>query len=202
MSLSERLHTVGRPLVEEQLAHPTVAGIASGDLDERVFASWLEQDYLYLLDYVRVFARLAWQAPPAHLESLVDLAHSTLHEELELHRSLSAEFGADLDGAVKGPACAAYTSWMLESAADYGEGLAAVYPCMWGYSSLGAELAGAAPADPRYRRWIETYSDPGFAESARHVARMLDGTDVDPDRAEELFLQGMRYEVDFWTVPG
>ncbi|KIH98982.1 transcriptional regulator [Streptomonospora alba] len=202
MSLSERLHTAGRPLVEEQLAHPTVAGIASGDLDERVFASWLEQDYLYLLDYVRVFARLAWQAPPAHLASLVDLAHATLHEELELHRSLSAEFGADLGGAVKGPACAAYTSWLLESAADYGEGLAAVYPCMWGYSSLGAELAGAAPPDARYRRWIETYSDPDFAELTRHVARMLDEADVDPERAEELFLQGMRYEVDFWTVPG
>nr|WP_255430282.1 TenA family protein [Streptomonospora sp. PA3] len=201
--MSERLHTAGRPLVEEQLAHPTVAGIASGDLDERVFASWLEQDYLYLRDYVRVFARLAWQAPSAHLESLVDLAHSTLHEELRLHRSLSAEFGADLDGAVKGPVCEAYTSWLLEAAADYGEGLAAVYPCMWGYSSLGAELArGPQPADPRFRRWIETYSDPGFADLTRHVARMLDETPVDPDRALDLFLRGMRYEVDFWTVPG
>ncbi|QBI51902.1 TenA family protein [Streptomonospora litoralis] len=202
MSLSERLHTVGRPLVDEQLAHPTVAGIAGGDLDERTFASWLEQDYLYLLDYVRVFARLAWQAPPAHLESLIDLAHSTLHEELELHRSLSAEFGADLDGASKGPVCRAYTSWLIAAAADYGEGLAAVYPCMWGYSTLGAELAErAAAAGPRYRRWIETYSDPGFAELTRHVAGMLEESGVDPERAEELFLQGMRFEVDFWTVP-
>jgi thiaminase/transcriptional activator TenA len=91
MSLAAHLEELGRPLVEEQLKHPTVAGIARGDLDEAVFRSWLEQDYLYLLDYVRVFSRLAWQAPAAHLGDLVDLAHETYHEEMELHRSLSAE---------------------------------------------------------------------------------------------------------------
>jgi thiaminase/transcriptional activator TenA len=200
--LSERLHAAGRPLVDAQLAHPTVAGISRGDLPERVFRSWLEQDHLYLLDYVRVFARLAWQAPPHHLGTLVDLAHSTLHEELALHRSLAAEFGADLEGAAKGPACAAYTAWLLESAADYADGLAAMYPCMWGYSTLGRELAARpAPADPRYRRWIETYADPGFVELTEVFARMIDEAGPAPDRAEELFVQGMRHEVAFWSVP-
>ncbi|WP_046469183.1 TenA family protein [Allosalinactinospora lopnorensis] len=201
MGLSERLHAIGRPLIEEQLRHPTVAGIARGDLDERVFRAWLEQDYLYLLDYIRVFARLAWQAPQEHLADLVDLAHSTLHDELDLHRSLAGEFQADLDGAVKGPECAAYTSWLLESAADYGDGLAALYPCMWGYSTLGQELAEHAPADPRYRRWIEVYADPGFAELTRRCAQMLDEAGPAPERAEELFLQGMRHEIAFWDVP-
>src|SRR6478609_2555865 len=113
MSISAELHAIGRPLVEAQLAHPTVAGIAEGDLPEPVFRSWLEQDYLFLLDYVRVFARLAWQAPASHLGDLVDLAHATYHEELSLHRSLAAEFGADLDGATKGAPCAAYIAFLL-----------------------------------------------------------------------------------------
>lgn len=202
VKLSEHLHDAGWPLLREQLAHPTVAGIASGELDESVFRSWLEQDYLYLRDYVRVFSRLAWQAPEHHVGELVDLAHSTLHEELELHRSLAAEFGADLEGAVKGPACVAYTSWLLDAAADYGEGLAAMYPCMWGYSTLGAELAECSPPDPRYRRWIATYADAGFAELTRQCARMLDEAGPPAERAQELFLQGMRHELAFWTVPG
>ncbi len=63
MRISERLEKLGRPIVEEQLRHPTVLGIARGDLDEAVFRSWLEQDHLFLLSYVRVFSRLAWQAP-------------------------------------------------------------------------------------------------------------------------------------------
>ncbi|GAA5047195.1 thiaminase/transcriptional activator TenA [Thermocatellispora tengchongensis] len=201
MRLSEELHAIGRPLLGAQLAHPTVAGIARGDLPEAVFRSWLEQDYLFLLDYVRVFARLAWQAPDAHLGDLVDLAHATLHEELDLHRSLSAEFGADLEGAKKGPACAAYTEFLLTAAADYGEGLAALYPCMWGYSTLGGILMEAPPNEPRYRRWVDTYADPGFAALAARIGEMIDEAAPDPDRAKSLFRSGMAHELAFWDVP-
>ncbi|WP_330253382.1 transcriptional regulator [Nocardia sp. NBC_00565] len=201
ITLTTHLAELGFPLVESQLSHPTVAGIATGDLPEPVFRSWLEQDYLFLLDYVRVFARLAWQAPAAHLGDLVDLAHATYHEELSLHRSLAAEFGADLDGATKGAPCAAYTAFLLESAASYADGLAALYPCMWGYSTLGTILAENPPAEPRYRRWVDTYADPGFAALTRRYGQMLDEAGGDPARAEQLFLQGMRHEYDFWDVP-
>ncbi|WP_327586639.1 TenA family protein [Nonomuraea sp. NBC_00507] len=201
MTMSETLHAVGRPLLQAQLEHPTVAGIARGDLAEPVFRSWLEQDYLFLLDYVRVFSRLAWQAPDAHLGDLVDLAHTTYHDELSLHRSLSAEFGADLDGAVKGLACAAYTAFLLDSAASYGEGLAALYPCMWGYSSLGRILAENPPAEPRYRAWVDTYADPEFAALTVRIAQMIDEADPDPARAEVLFREGMAHELAFWDVP-
>lgn len=201
MSLARELEELGRPLVEEQLRHPTVAGIARGDLDERVFRSWLEQDYLFLHDYVRVFARLAWRAPDGHLGDLVELAHSTFFEELSLHRALAAEFGADLGRAVKGPACAAYTSFLLEAAASYGEGLAALYPCMWGYSTLGRMLAENPPEEPRYRRWVDTYADPGFLTLTRRVAVMIDEAAPDPVRARGLFLEGMRHELAFWDVP-
>ncbi|MEU6788230.1 TenA family protein [Nonomuraea angiospora] len=201
MTVSEKLHAVGRPLLRAQLEHPTVAGIARGDLPEAVFRSWLEQDYLFLLDYVRVFARLAWQAPDGHLGDLVDLAHTTYHDELSLHRSLSAGFGADLEGAVKGPACAAYTAFLLESAASYGEGLAALYPCMWGYSSLGQILAEKSPAESKYRAWVDTYADPAFAALTARIGRMIDEAAPDPARAEELFAEGMAHELAFWSVP-
>ncbi|MFI7105439.1 TenA family protein [Nonomuraea sp. NPDC050227] len=201
MSISERLHAIGRPLLQAQLDHPTVAGIGRGDLPEPVFRSWLEQDYLYLLDYVRVFSRLAWQAPDGHLGDLVDLAYATYHDELRLHRSLSAEFGADLDNAVKGPACVAYTAFLLEAAGSYGEGLAALYPCMWGYSSLGKILAENPPAEPRYRAWVDTYADPAFAALTVRIGQMIDEADPDPVRAEALFAEGMAHELAFWDVP-
>jgi thiaminase/transcriptional activator TenA len=198
-SLSATLIAKGRPRLDAQLAHPTVRGIAAGDLDPAVFRSWLEQDYLFLLDYVRVFCRLAWQAPDAHVGDLVDLAHATLHDELTLHRSLAEPFGADLDGARKGPACAAYTAFLLDAAADYGIGLAALLPCMWGYSTLGRLLP--LPDDPRYRRWVETYADPGFAALADRCAHMLDEAAPDPAAAERAFLDAMDHELAFWDVP-
>jgi len=202
--LSQRLTERGLPSVRAQAAHPTVAGIARGDLDPAVFRSWLEQDYLFLLDYVRVFARLAWQAPDGHLGDLVDLAHSTWHEELALHRSLAAEFDADLFGAVAGPATAAYTGFLLDTAADYGRGLAALLPCIWGYSTLGRMLAEHPPAEQRYARWVGTYADPGFAALAARCAQMLDEAHaeglVDEQSATDAFDEAMQHEVAFWDV--
>lgn len=200
MSLSARLQEMGRPLLAAQLEHPTVAGIGAGDLDPAVFRGWLEQDYLYLLDYTRVFARLAWQAPDGHLGDLVDLAHATYREELDLHRTLSEPFGAQFDSAVKSPQCEAYTGFLLDAAADYGRGLAALLPCTWGYSQLGKALAADPPADPRYRRWVDTYADPGFAALAERCAAMLDEAAPDEAVAEEAFMTAMRHELAFWDA--
>ncbi len=205
VSLSDRLAERGMPSVLVQLEHPTVAGIGRGDLDPAVFRSWLEQDHLFLLDYVRVFSRLAWQAPDQHVGDLVDLAHSTWHEELTLHRELAAGFDADLAGAVKGPATTAYTAFLLHAAADYGRGLAALLPCMWGYSTLGQLLAKDPPAEPRYARWVGTYADPGFAELARRCAAMLDEAHgaglVDEPTATAAFDEALGHELAFWDVP-
>jgi len=204
-TLSRTLTERGMPGVHAQLVHPTVAGIARGDLDPEAFRSWLEQDYLFLLDYVRVFSRLAWQAPDQHLGDLVDLAHSTWHEELSLHRGLAADFGADLIGAVKGEPCRAYTAFLLDAAADYGRGLAALLPCMWGYSTLGRLLAERPPAEPRYAKWIATYADSGFAALADRSARMLDDAHaegrVDEPTATAAFDEALGHELRFWDVP-
>jgi hypothetical protein len=87
---------------------------------------------------VRLFALAAARAPDTDtLGRLVDLAHATFHQELSLHRGYAAEFGlgeADLDRAEKSPTCAAYTDFLLRTAAtaDFAEVLAGLLPCMWG----------------------------------------------------------------------
>jgi thiaminase (transcriptional activator TenA) len=210
--LSQHLFALGRPNLERQLAHPTVRGIATGDLDPTRFRSWLVQDYLFLLDYVRLFALAAARAPNTDtLGRLVDLAHSTFHEELSLHRAYAAEFGlaeVDLDQAEKSPTCAAYTDFLLRTAAtaEFAEVLAALLPCMWGYAELGRALAATGlPAEPRYRRWIQTYADPGFAALAAWCADLLDRTAEGLPAArlaacERAFLTSLRHELAFWDA--
>ena len=202
MTLSEDLIAGAGPQLERQLAHPTVQGIANGDLDDAVMRSWLEQDYLFLLDYVRVFSALAAKAPAHHLGDLVDLAHATFHDELDLHRALAAEFGADLDNAKPGSACTAYTAFLIEAASGpYAEGLAALLPCMWGYATL-VQLMGT-PVEPRYRRWLDTYRDPAFAALAQRCAEMLDevANDIDLETAQRFFHAALGHELAFWDVP-
>ena len=210
--LSQRLFALGRPNLERQLAHPTVRGIAAGDLEPVRFRAWLVQDYLFLLDYVRLFALAAARAPDTDtLGRLVDLAHATFHEELSLHRAYAAEFGlaqADLDRAEKSPQCAAYTDFLLRTAAtgEFAEIVAALLPCMWGYSELGRAMAARGlPAEPRYRHWIETYADQGFAELASWCAGLLDRATEGLGRArldacERAFVTALEHEIAFRDV--
>jgi thiaminase (transcriptional activator TenA) len=211
-SFSQRLLEIGRPYVQRQLDHPTVRGIADGTLDERRFRAWLAQDYLFLLEYARLFALAAARAPDAAtLRRLVDLAHSTLHDELSLHRSYAARFGlteAELEGTAKSRTCAAYTDFLLRTAAlgEYAEIVAALLPCMWGYSELGRAMAERGlPEEPRYRQWVETYADPDFADLAAWCADLLDqATDglgkAQLDACERAFVTGLEHELAFWDV--
>jgi thiaminase (transcriptional activator TenA) len=115
--LSQRLFALGQPNLERQLAHPTVRGIANGDLDQTRFRSWLVQDYLFLLDYVRLFALAAARAPDTDtLGRLVDLAHATFHEELSLHRAGYSELGRSM-AATGLPTEPRYRRW-IETYAD------------------------------------------------------------------------------------
>jgi thiaminase/transcriptional activator TenA len=104
--------------------------------------------------------------------------------------------------------CAAYTDFLLRTAAtgEFAEVLAALLPCMWGYSELGRALAAAGlPAEPRYRRWVETYADPEFAALAAWCAGLLDrAADGLPAArlaaCERAFLTSLRHELAFWDV--
>ena len=104
-----------------------------------------------------------------------------------------------------GPACLAYTAFLLDAASDYGRGLAALLPCMWGYSTLGRLLAERPPADPRYAQWVATYADPEFAALAARCGEMVDDAHaaglLDEPTAVAAFDQGMRHELAFWDVP-
>jgi thiaminase/transcriptional activator TenA len=211
-STSERLRRLAEPVWAAQLAHPFVRGIGDGTLDPATFGMWLCQDYLYLIDYSRVFAFAAARAPDlTTMQAFARLLNETLTQEMELHRSYVAEFGItaeELERTEKAPTTQGYTDFLLRVAAtgDYAELLGALLPCIWGYSWLGQELAAAGlPDDERYARWITLYSSPEFAELAAWCRRLLDDacaglSPAGMRRVEEAFLISSRYELAFWEM--
>lgn len=212
MSFSLALRTAANTVWQAQMDHPFVRGIGDGTLGTDRFAFWLEQDYIYLIEYCRVLAYAAVRAPG--LESMTRFAallQETITTEMSLHRSYVAEFGiteTDLETAVMHPTTRGYTDFLLRTAAtgDYAELLGALLPCMWGYSNLGQTLKRAGlPAEPRYARWIEMYASPEFADLAAWCRQELDRVcgQLPPSmagRVEEAFLTSCRYELDFWEM--
>lgn len=211
-AFSAHLHTLARPIWEAQHEHPLVTGIGDGTLPAEVFGYWLRQDYLYLIDYARLFAAGVLRAPDlATMTTMAELVHAILHMEMDLHRSYVAEFGitaADLEREAKAPTCQGYTDFLLRTATtgDFAELLAALLPCLWGYAEVGQRLAERGlPADERYARWITMYASDEFdalGEWCRTlVDRVAENADAEArERMEQAFITSSRYELAFWEM--
>lgn len=209
---TDYLHALAEPVWRAQHQHPFVRGIGDGSLDLERFRHWVRQDYLYLIEYCRLFGLAAARSPDlATITRFADLLQATARVEMDLHRAYAAEFGisaAELEAEPLSPTTRAYTDFLLRMAAigDFGELVAALLPCMWGFSEIGQALkANGLPAEPRYAKWIEMYADPEFVtltEWCRGLLdRIADGAGDDARRRmAEAFLTSSRYEYLFWQM--
>jgi thiaminase/transcriptional activator TenA len=209
---TDHLRRLADPIWEAQHAHPFVRGIGDGTLDLKRFAFWVRQDYLFLIEYSRLFGLAAARAPDLEtMGRFADLLQATLRTEMDLHRGYAAQFGIsveELEREESGPTTRGYTDFLLRVATlgDFAELAAALLPCMWGFSEVGRRLAeGERPADSRYAAWVEMYADPEFATLAEWcrglVDRLAEGVSADARRRmEEAFVTSSRYELAFWQM--
>jgi len=172
----------------------------------------VRQDYLFLVEYCRLFGLAAARAPDLDtLTRFADLLQATARTEMNLHRAYAAEFGiaADaLETEAMAPTTRAYTDFLVRIAAtgDFAELAAALLPCMWGFAEIGQTLAERGlPAEPRYVKWIRMYADPEFAGLARWCRELVDRLAAGADdsvrgRMEEAFVTSSRYEYLFWEM--
>ena len=157
------------PLWEEIFHHPFVKGIGDGTLPRDRFEFYLRQDYVYLVDFSRVFAlACAKSGTLPEMGTFAALLHSTLNTEMELHRKTCAAFGIaeeDLEKTRKSPVTSAYTDLLVRTAyeGELSDILAVLLPCACGYAEIGNRLkAGGLPENAFYRDWIDTYSSAEF----------------------------------------
>jgi thiaminase/transcriptional activator TenA len=211
-SVASRLRAIADPVWQAQHDHPFVRSIGDGTLDLARFQHWLRQDYLYLIDYARLFAAAVLRAPD--LTTMVTcsrLQHGILATEMDLHRAYAAEFGIaadELEAETKSPTCQGYTDFLLRTATtgDFPELLAALLPCMWGYAEVGQRLTEAGTRDGNpYARWIAMYAGEEFAALAGWCRDLVDRAgeglpDAAIRRMEDAFLTSSRYELAFWEM--
>ena len=212
MAFTDEVRGDVEPVFAAVLDHPMVRALGAGTLDESPFRYWVRQDYVFLIEYARLFALGAAKAPTlARMARFADLLASTVDVEMDLHREYAAEFGideADLEATDPSPTTRAYTDFLVRTAAlgTFGDLAAALLPCMWGFNETGRRLAEAGlPDDDRYARWIEMYAGDEFTELTRWCLDLMDevaadSTAADRDRYRDLLLTSARYEYRFWDA--
>lgn len=199
------------PIHARILEHPFVTGLTDGTLARPAFARYVVQDELFLAEYARALALCGARA--ADLPTLTMFcndATGAIGVERELHARLLDALGvgrAVLGSTGPTPTCAAYTDYLLRTAAlgERHEAIAAVLPCYWIYWEVGRELARRGSRDPLYAEWITTYADPGFGAAvegcrAAFDAAMTGASDGARQAALAHAVRAARYEWMFWDA--
>jgi thiaminase/transcriptional activator TenA len=192
--------------------HPFVQGIGQGKLERDKYEFYLKQDYLYLIEFSRVFALATAKA--RHLSDMgyfATLLNATLNLEMDLHRRTCADFGINEDDLEKTEAALttlSYTNLLVKTC--YEETLpgilAVLLPCAAGYVEIGQRLKQRGlPDHKQYRDWIETYASKEFADFAEWLKNRLDqfaesAPEEDKNRWFQLYLNSSRSEYLFFDM--
>lgn len=213
MRFTATLRQKAHAIWEAEKRHPFVRGIGDGSLPREKFRYYMIQDYLFLVDFCRIFALGAAKADDiGQMSQFSRLLHETLHTEMSLHRAYGEQFGippAAMEQAEPAPTCLGYTRFMLEAVqrGTVADLAAAVLPCQWGYAEIGRFLkeTGDTSANNPYRDWIQMYASEEFKQLGDWLRNLLDSkaagaNATDQARWTGLFLAGSRYEYMFWQM--
>ena len=208
----EEMRQRADPLWRAIFGHPFVTGIGDGSLSRDRFEFFLKQDYVYLIDFSRVFALAcakSWNLPD--MEAFAKLLSATLSLEMELHRKTCAAFGissGELEKTGKSMITSAYTDLLVRTCYEGGitDILAVLLPCACGYAEIGQRLKSqGVPENPFYREWIDTYSSRAFLDLSEWLIGRMNAlaADADAKRKESwyrLYVSSTRFEYLFFDM--
>ncbi|HTZ22502.1 MAG TPA: TenA family protein, partial [Streptosporangiaceae bacterium] len=174
-SFTDELWQGSADIYDAILAHPFLAGLTDGSLPQDAFVFYVVQDALYLHGYAQALAAVGSRAPDAAgIEMFSRDAADIVAVERTLHDSLLGDLGIDpasIEKTEAAPTTLAYVSYLLSAVrgGSYAEGVGAVLPCYWIYWEVGKELLQRGSPNPRYQKWIDTYSGEEFGDTVRKV---------------------------------
>lgn len=214
MAFTQRLYERVSEIWEKTHKHPFVSGMGTGDLPVESFVRYMKQDYVFLIDYSKLFAFGTVKAKDIEtMAAFAKLLDETLNGEMDLHRGYAERFGItsqQLEETKAMPMNLAYTRYMLNVAQNGSleELISALLPCMWSYWEIGKMLADKYPDSkehPLYGEWVKMYSSEEFGSLATWLIQLLDQlTEGKPERElkvlEEHFLTTSRFEYLFWDM--
>lgn len=213
MRFSERLYEKVKPIWEKNHNHPFVQEMGDGTLDKDKFRYFMIQDYLYLIEYSKLFAIGAAKASDVKtMGEFAKLLDATLNTEMDLHRQYAKKFNIseeELENAKPAAVTVSYTHYMLAVGQNGGlaELVASLLPCMWSYAEIGQALSKIPGAKDHefYGEWIRMYADDEFQELTKWTINMLDHlAEGKPEKElahlEDMFLNTTRFEYMFWDM--
>ncbi|GAA98226.1 uncharacterized protein L969DRAFT_85831 [Mixia osmundae IAM 14324] len=190
-----------------------VRGIQTGKLPVSAFVYFLRQDYLFLLQYARIFLLAIFKSTT--LEEMQEAAQTVLNifREASMHIERCKKWGIteqEFHQTREAFHTVGYTRFVMSESTKGGllELKLATAPCLIGYGVIGKVLA----ADPAtnttsnpYLEWIHEYAGEDFQHavvlgqsSLEKIGRKLVGSTEAFENAKAIFREAVKLEIAFF----
>ena len=214
MRTVDRLLAASASIWEDCYRHPFVQGLADGTLGVDRFRFYIIQDYLYLVDYAKVFAVGITKAQSLDVMKLFSgYIHRIFHGEMDIHNGYVETLKItqeEIDTMPVSLDSRSYTSYMLAVAHDgtATDALVAILSCALSYEEIGRRIAAEHPEaldHPVFGEWVRGYASERYHQDNVLLVEMLERltqgiTEAELTRLEEIFCISSRYELSFWDM--
>lgn len=214
MKVFDRLLESAKEIWDAYNTHPFVYGIENGTLEKEKFRYYIIQDYIYLIDFAKVFAIGVAKSKSLDTASLFSIHIEFLNNgEMDIHKGYMGEFKVtkeELESTKMSLDNLSYTSYMLRVAYEEGEAeiLAAVLSCAYSYEVIAKTIVKNNPKsidNSLFGDWIKGYASKKYAD--RNVDLINTFNKLTANYTEEqinhlidIFVACSRYELAFWEM--
>ncbi|ADU85233.1 thiaminase II [Helicobacter pylori] len=213
MQVSQYLYKSTQSIWGNCISHPFVQGIGHGTLEKDKFRFYIIQDYLFLLEYAKVFALGVIKASDEMvMREFSNAIQDILNNEMSIHNHYIKELQItlkELKNAHPTLANQSYTSYMLAEGfkGSIKEVTVAVLACAWSYLVIAQNLSQIPNALEHafYGHWIKGYSSKEFQACVTWNINLLDSLTLASSKQEieklkDIFTTTSEYEYLFWDM--
>lgn len=181
--------------------HPFLTMCQLGTVKPQQFNTWLVQDYLFVIEFTRFFARILANAPTHHFNILLS-GLKALSDELIWFKAKAEERHLNLLTEPQAT-CNQYRKYLeLASSMPYGVQVTTLWAIELVYNQ-GWQLPGTMP-EP-YTEFAHRWGNQDFTEYVKCLEQLADEVLSKSDetvqlQAESAFLEITSLEKDFWSM--
>ncbi|OAA84463.1 thiaminase II [Clostridium ljungdahlii] len=213
MKTSMKLYESVKDIWDSYYEHPFVKGIGDGNLEIDKFKFYMIQDYIYLLDYARVYALgVVKSSEESIMQGFSKMVDNILNGEMNIHRHYMKKIGIkkeEIENAKVSIENISYTSYILSVSqmGDLMDLTTSLLACMWSYYLIGKKLSKVDGAldNEFYGQWIKGYISSDYEKETKWVIDLLDYltqniSEKKFNRLKEIFINTSKYEYMFWDM--
>ncbi len=214
MKLTEKMYANVQDIWPKYLTHAFVCEMAEGSLPLEKFRYYMLQDYVYLRDYIKIFAMSISKSDDfGEIEFLARNMMAILEETFRVHVPYMKRLGItdqEIRSVVPHIDNSSYSHYMIceAQAGDILSGLVALLNCSWTYAYIAENMVKEYPhaaVHENYGDWFAGYVCEEYQQTNQSLMDMVDQlseaiSETETKKLCEIFRKCSQYELKFWDM--